>query len=79
MTRAARLFAASMLCALPARAQAPAREMSFVEYLAEVARANLDLAAQRAGVNAADAQIEIARILPDPSLTVGGEDRKSVV
>ena len=73
MTRAAWLFAVSALCALPTGAQAPAREMTFAEYLAEVARANLDLAAQRAGATAAEAQIEIARILPDPALTVLGQ------
>lgn len=40
-------------------------------YLRSVANGNLDLLAQRASVSLADAQIDLARIFPDPQLTAG--------
>jgi cobalt-zinc-cadmium efflux system outer membrane protein len=61
-----------------ARAQVPpptqppvALTLSFHDYLGRVARANLELAAQRTQVPIAEAQIAIARVFPDPVLTVG--------
>jgi cobalt-zinc-cadmium efflux system outer membrane protein len=49
----------------------PPPSLTFSTYLSTVARANVELAAQRAGVPVAEAQIAIARIFPDPVLTVG--------
>ena len=49
----------------------PPPSLTFGAYLSAVARANVDLAAQRAGVPVAEAQVAIARIFPDPVLTVG--------
>ncbi|MEO7331893.1 MAG: TolC family protein, partial [Minicystis sp.] len=40
-------------------------------FLAQVARGNLELAAQRGNVSLADAQIAVARIFPEPVLTAG--------
>ncbi|MEO8875655.1 MAG: TolC family protein, partial [Polyangiaceae bacterium] len=40
-------------------------------FLAEVAQGNLELVAQRSNVSLAEAQIETARIFPDPQLTAG--------
>lgn len=63
----------SMLFALTAQAQnQPAQEaLRFSAYLAEVARANPALAAQRQTVPVAQAQIIIARIFPDPVISGG--------
>ena len=49
----------------------PPPSLTFGTYLSTVARANVELAAQRANVPVAEAQIVIARIFPDPVLTVG--------
>lgn len=49
----------------------PPPSFTFGGYLSRVARSNVDLAAQRAGVSVSEAQIGIARIFPDPVLTVG--------
>ncbi len=56
--------------ALADGAPAPSR-LGFGDYLAAVGRGNLDLAAQKAGVSATEAQIAVARVFPDPQLTVG--------
>ena len=40
-------------------------------YLRAVAEGNLDLLAQRANVSIAEAQIDVARIFPDPTITTG--------
>ena len=45
--------------------------VTFAEFLAHVGRANLELAAQRAGITIAEAQIVLARVFPDPSVTAG--------
>jgi cobalt-zinc-cadmium efflux system outer membrane protein len=47
------------------------RGVHFPEYLALVGRANLDLAAERANVPIAVAQIAMAKVFPDPALTAG--------
>lgn len=59
--------------AAPADASANARVARFhmAGYLRSVALGNLDLAAERANVSAAEAQIDIARIFPDPEITAG--------
>lgn len=49
----------------------PPPSLTFGGYLSRVARSNVDLAAQRAGVPVAEAQVAIARIFPDPVLTFG--------
>ena len=48
------------------------RDLKFREYLSEVGKNNLSYAAQKFNVNIADAGIEMARIFPDVSLTLGG-------
>jgi cobalt-zinc-cadmium efflux system outer membrane protein len=58
----------------PAQPLPPGSEPSrfnFRGYLGEVGRSNLDLIAQRASVSIAEAQIGVARVFPDPSLTAG--------
>jgi cobalt-zinc-cadmium efflux system outer membrane protein len=40
-------------------------------YLSAVANGNLEIVAQRANVSLAEAQIEVARVFPDPQLTAG--------
>jgi cobalt-zinc-cadmium efflux system outer membrane protein len=40
-------------------------------YLSSVAQGNLEIVAQRANVSLAEAQIEVARVFPDPQLTAG--------
>src|SRR5580692_7342845 len=55
----------------PAPAGAQGGALRLDAFLAEVGRSNLELAAQRASVSAAEAQIEVARIFPDPTLTAG--------
>src|SRR5262249_25605581 len=40
-------------------------------FLAQVGKANLELMAQRANVSIAEAQIAVARVFPDPTLTGG--------
>ena len=58
--------------ALPgAAAAAPSGGVPYRTYLARVAQGNLELAAQRANVSIADAQVDVARIFPDPVLTAG--------
>ena len=46
-------------------------QLSFRQYLQAVGRGNLDLAAQRFNVSTAEAQIDVARIFPDPQLSGG--------
>ena len=65
------LVAGTVAAQVPAEAPRSAPELTFGAYLAAVARANLTLAAQRANVSVADAQITIARVFPDPVLTAG--------
>ena len=60
---------------MPAAATAPpgtaVRQVRLQAYLDEVLRTNLDLAASRFGVSIAEAQVSLARLLPDPQLTAG--------
>lgn len=53
-----------------AEESAPAA-FTFASYLSQVAQSNLELAAQRANVPIAQAQIAVARVFPDPVLTGG--------
>jgi cobalt-zinc-cadmium efflux system outer membrane protein len=57
--------------AAAAPASAPAAGLDFRHYLARVLAANPELAAARAGVDVARAQIPIAKVFPDPQLTLG--------
>ena len=50
---------------------APVPGIAYKPYLAEVGRSNLELVAQRASVTIADAQIGVAHIFSDPTLTAG--------
>ena len=60
------------LLALPVRAQVPdARPFRLREYLAEVEKTNLDLAAARYNLPIAEAQVTLAKLFPDPQLTGG--------
>ncbi len=52
-------------------AQLDGPRFSFSSYLQKVGQGNLDLAAQRATVSVAEAQIAVARIFPDPLVTAG--------
>jgi cobalt-zinc-cadmium efflux system outer membrane protein len=47
------------------------RGVHFSEYLAMVGRSNLELAAERANVPIAAAQIALAKVFPDPAVTFG--------
>lgn len=55
----------------PPGAALAAGTLAYQAFLAQVARGNLELLAQRANVSIADAQIAVARIFPDPVLTAG--------
>jgi outer membrane protein, heavy metal efflux system len=66
--------------ATPAGSQSPANPAAPAEsvprfrlaaYLSAVAQGNLEIVAQRANVSLAQAQIEVARVFPDPQLTAG--------
>ena len=46
-------------------------ELRFDEFLAAVVRANLTLAAQRMNVTIAEAQVSVARLFPEPTLSAG--------
>jgi cobalt-zinc-cadmium efflux system outer membrane protein len=48
-----------------------ATHFTFRGYMSEVGRGNLDLVAQRASVSIAEAQIGVAQVFPDPTLTAG--------
>ena len=52
-------------------AHASAAELTLDGYLRAVATENLELAAQRANVTVAQAQVAIAKVFPDPQLTAG--------
>ena len=65
------LFVATWARAQEAPTAANAGKLTFSQYLAEVGRSNLELAAQRANVSVSEAQVAVARIFPDPQLTVG--------
>lgn len=54
--------------AAPVDRRAPLR---FAEFLSRVARGNLDLLAQQKGVPLAEAQVALARVFPDPTLSGG--------
>jgi cobalt-zinc-cadmium efflux system outer membrane protein len=58
-----------MLATRPASAEG--ERLVFNTYLQRVLDGNLDLAAQRANVSVAEAQIGIAKVFPDPQLTGG--------
>src|SRR5262249_51821641 len=45
--------------------------LAFQNYLNQVGRGNLDLAAQRSSVSIVQAEIALARVFPDPQLTGG--------
>ena len=50
----------------------PAQNPSaFAEYISQVERENLELLAQRYAVPIAEAQIDVAKVFPDPSLQGG--------
>lgn len=49
----------------------PAGSFTFATYLQLVGQANLDLAAQRATVSIAQAEIAVAKVFPDPQLIAG--------
>ena len=71
---AAMLFVAGIGAAGPRVAYAQEQmnaQLSFRQYLQAVGRGNLDLAAQRFNVSISEAQIDVARIFPDPQLTGG--------
>lgn len=55
----------------PARAAEARAALSLQTYLAQVAANNLDLAAQRANVPIAEAQIAVAKMFPDATITGG--------
>ena len=57
----------------PAAAPAPPAQARCLrrQFLAQVGRGNLELAAQRSSVSIAEAQIAVARIFPDPSSPPG--------
>lgn len=60
------------LLVLPAAGQpTDARPLRLREYLAEVERTNLELAASRCNLPIAEAQVVLARLVPDPQLTGG--------
>jgi outer membrane protein, heavy metal efflux system len=71
------LLAAGLSISSPAASQPAAVAsdvpvaLAYGPYLAEVARANLELVAQRANLTAAAAQVELAKVFPDPSLAPG--------
>jgi cobalt-zinc-cadmium efflux system outer membrane protein len=68
---AAAVFLAGVPLAGAAAFEPTPAPLPFRQYLQAVARGNLDLAAQRFNVSIAEAQIEVARIFPDPQLTGG--------
>src|SRR4029077_925715 len=45
--------------------------IAFQEFLQEVERSNLDLAAQRYNVSIAEAQLVVARVYPNPTFQLG--------
>jgi outer membrane protein, heavy metal efflux system len=57
--------------AATAPAGAPVRKVALRPYLEEVLRTNLDLQAARFGVSVADAQVTLAKLLPDPQVSGG--------
>jgi cobalt-zinc-cadmium efflux system outer membrane protein len=57
--------------ALPLFGETVATPIRLQEYLDLVARTNLDLAATRFNVTVAEAQISVAKVIPDPSVNVG--------
>lgn len=69
MRRAWALCLCAVLRATTAAAQAPTWTLR--AYLDRVSRANLDLLARRLDVPIAEAQISVARIVPDPVVTMG--------
>src|SRR5262245_50142047 len=47
-------------------------EITFEQFLKEVAEANLDYAAQRYNVSIAEAAVAAAKVFPNPTLNLGG-------
>lgn len=66
-----RVAAAEEAAASGPAAPAPTGGLTHGAFLAELAQHNLELAAQRFNVSIAEAQIAVAKVFPDPSLTVG--------
>lgn len=64
-------FAAASMMLATRPASAEGERLVFNTYLQRVLDGNLDLAAQRANVSVAEAQIGIAKVFPDPQLTGG--------
>ena len=65
------LLLALLFAPLVAPAETPAaRPVTMEEFVDEVSRGNLDLAARRFDVSIAEAQVALARLVPDPSATV---------
>jgi len=69
MTVALLLFAGPRAAADDTKSAAP--RLEFDEYLRRVLAANPDLRAARASIDIAQAQIDVAKVFPDPQLTVG--------
>lgn len=69
-----RLYAAAMLLvgwSTEARAQSASPQLSFREYQRRVLAANPDLKAARATLDIARAQINVAKVFPDPEVNLG--------
>lgn len=61
----------SLCTVLESRAQTP---LGYPEYLDLMARKNLEYAAEKFNVSIADANIEAAKVFPDPELSLGASD-----
>lgn len=64
------LTTSAVASAQPGEISAPSK-LTFTNYLVLVANANLGIIAQKANVTIARAQIVVARVFPDPTLTAG--------
>jgi cobalt-zinc-cadmium efflux system outer membrane protein len=75
MARARKGFVALLLLVGPAaaadEAKGAAPRLEFGEYLRQVLAANPDLRAARASIDIAQAQIDVAKVFPDPEFTIG--------
>lgn len=60
-----------LLVSSVAAADGTTKKLTLGSYLGDVARGNWELAAQRAGATAAEAQIAVAKTFPDPAITTG--------
>lgn len=61
----------ALLLASSAHAQTASRTLTRDAFLREVVQSNITLAAERANIPVARAQIAVARIFPDPTISVG--------